>query len=355
MSSNVRGRSKRLRRQDALENKTKAIRICQLFSKLDIKIIEKDCDDDSKDTQPHTPLPETNPSLLKKYLDVYGADCQANWTSALRSSKGPRKGCNFDARSRFYDRIIPVFAKLKLQNATIFRTIRLIETVLVHPTFQPLADGLKRCDPVLVERLVHHFRWWLSDVALPCLTVACEQTEVGVNWQSRVAAACLTLDLPMDRGLLHAHTFRIYMIFGDTLYDLTYADMTVNVFNKLPMNTNDASVVRELAEKLLLQQLIFDAELSSQATNEEMIQAAALMMLERLEEYVDGLLSDNESIPEFGESLRQVRQSLLQFPRKRTCEVNSRLAHIRNNVDQINESADDEGGHLTNLKRMIYE
>lgn len=326
-----------------------------MFAKVDLKIIEKEGDDDCKDTQPSTPMPEVTPSLLNKYLDVYGVDIQLSWANSLKSSKHSANNVLFDARPRFYDQIIPLFGQLGVKNGTIFRAIRLIETVLSHPDNRQLADGLKKCDVSSGERLTHHFRWWFFEVALPCLVIACEQTEVGVDWRVRVIKACWTLGIPCDPSVVDSHVFRVYLTFEDRLYDLTYGDMTTNVFSKLSMNPIDASVIRDLTEKLLIQQLMFDEEFSGQVTCEEMIHAAVLLMLERLEMYLEGIHNEMVSSPHLQESLKQLRQSLRSFPRKRTGEVVSRLAHIRNNVDAINELAEENGGALANLRTMIYE
>lgn len=355
MFSNRRNKPRKATKEEVSARKTRAIKICEMFSRLGPRGGEKDVEEDTRDTQPHTPLPEITPSLSKKFWDLYGADCQNNLAEILRGSRGPQPSWHFDARPRFYDYLIPLLAKLTPRNATIFRIIQLIETALSHPSFKTKAQHLKHLDPSCPERSKFYFSWWLFEVALPCVVVACEQTEAGTDWKSRVVTACLDLKIPVNPSWLHARCFQFYMFLADHLCSPTYGDITVSVFHKLPMNPDDAMVVRELTEKLLLQQLMYDSELSSHSPNEEMVQAAALMMLGRVQEYLEDLLLDKILIPDYVESLRQIRQSLLQFPRRETCEVRSRLMHIRNSVEQINESAEDGSGQLANLRALIYE
>lgn len=340
--------------EEYLESQANASIICRMFPKLDLKVtLQTDAETDLDSPRPSL-RPQPFTSLEAKYLATYGPDFPAAVANSSTPRRRPRPR-SFDQRAVFYSRMVPLLKQLALRKGTLFRFVSLVEAYLGLPACDALAKELKMAgENAVPQKTEALFGRWFCGVVIPCLVIACEQTEVGLDWRLRIGHACRQLRLPWT-DLNPFAVLAVYLALEPFLLDTTYYDVSCSFFAELNLAPFDVAVVMDLTLDLLLQQLMYDIQFLQSPCGPGVVGSAMLVAIERLLRYI----TDTERNL-FTEEPTRVHIQLIKLKLRALTSQQARVSvesitqHINTNVEILNEGDGDDDG-LANLRYLLIK
>lgn len=348
-------RLRKASREECIEHCAKATKLCQMFSKLDLSLCQQPITELS--TAPQTPRRLCFSNLNEKHLKSYAKEYGENIAAYLISQNQNTRQKSFNCRAAFFDKVIPLFIKMRLKQSTYFKCLQLVELSIEHPRLgsELLKDLVNVYSQSPPEELQKLFSKWLNSIFLPCLLIACEQNETGLNWDHRLYKACQEIELKVLPTVSQSF-IQHYLHLSHRLTDFTFADVCADFFSRVDADALDVKVIANLTQKLLIQQLMYDYQIATDRSKQEVVAAVLQLVLDRLQSYI---AETNSALLENG-ALRSefeiLKQRLRRFPKKDSKPIQNRAMHMRMNVANMNDSEGLDGEwDLPNLRNLVMD
>ena len=344
---------KRPSKEEITQNNKQISKICKLFSKTDFPSTKTtDLSEDQSLTHSSPKTPSSN-SLTRNYLSVYQLDYQQSFIK-LKSQQTKISIPRFDNRRYFYDKIIPIFHFLRLKNQTIFRVINYIEEAFSHSPGVQLLNKFKKDLENGKNSIDKFFEDWLFSFAIPCIILACEAEEIGhLNWKSKVKEACDNQHLPFPNALEN-RKLELFLTGHVTPYSLIYSDFFNHVFSEMTDVDFDFLVIRDLAEQLILQQLMYDYCILGEVNKENVMQAAMnIVFKELIQQFkaLDSIFVENKKERSNFECLKL---RLREFPTVQSPIIEGIFQQMKLNICELNDGdGDEDDEECSNIRHFV--